>query len=137
MSTVIKPEISRSNPYYISKHRYYELKHFCLQYPEWKRDYISLSLEGVNSKIPRVGKSTKQLSLTEKKAIVLEELSSHITLVECTALATDKELHNYILQSVTEGKSFEYLQTHGMPCCRDTFYNRYRKFFWLLNSVRR
>ena len=30
-------EISVKNKYYISKHRYLELKHFCLQYPEWKR----------------------------------------------------------------------------------------------------
>lgn len=29
-------ELSERNPYYISKHRYYELKHFCLQYPEWE-----------------------------------------------------------------------------------------------------
>lgn len=31
-----RAEISKKNPHYISKHRYYELKHFCLQYPEWK-----------------------------------------------------------------------------------------------------
>lgn len=31
-----RAEVSKRNKYYISKHRYYELKHFCLQYPEWK-----------------------------------------------------------------------------------------------------
>ena len=25
------------NPYWIERHRYYELKHFCLQYPIWKK----------------------------------------------------------------------------------------------------
>ena len=30
MSTVIRPEISEKNKYWISKHRYYELKHLCL-----------------------------------------------------------------------------------------------------------
>ena len=39
MSTVIRAELSKNNPYYISKHRYYELKHFCLQYNEWKKAY--------------------------------------------------------------------------------------------------
>ena len=39
MSTVIRPEISKKNLYWIPKHRYYELKHFCLQYPEWKKNY--------------------------------------------------------------------------------------------------
>ena len=40
MSTVIRPEIARSNAYFISKHRYYELKHFCLQYREWHADHL-------------------------------------------------------------------------------------------------
>lgn len=35
MSTAIRPEISQKNPYWIPKHRYYELKHFVMQYPAW------------------------------------------------------------------------------------------------------
>lgn len=42
MGTVIRSELSRKNPYWIEKHRYYELKHFCLQYPIWKQSYSSL-----------------------------------------------------------------------------------------------
>ncbi len=42
MGTVIRPEISVKNTYWLPKHRYYELKHFCLQYPEWKKNYICL-----------------------------------------------------------------------------------------------
>ena len=30
------------NQYWIDKHRYYELKHFCLQYPWWKKAYAGL-----------------------------------------------------------------------------------------------
>ena len=36
MSTTIRAEISKKGKWYISKHRFYELKHFCLQYDEWK-----------------------------------------------------------------------------------------------------
>lgn len=43
MATVIRPELSENNKYWISKHRYYELKHFCLQYPEWKSLYDEFS----------------------------------------------------------------------------------------------
>ena len=39
MSTTIHPEVSEKNKYWIDKHRYYELKHFCLQYPLWKKEY--------------------------------------------------------------------------------------------------
>lgn len=42
MSTSIRPELSPKNCYWIEKHRYYELKHFCLQYPTWRRKYNSL-----------------------------------------------------------------------------------------------
>lgn len=33
MRNDMRPELSQKNPYWIGKHRYYELKHFCLQYP--------------------------------------------------------------------------------------------------------
>lgn len=33
MGTTLRAELSEKNPYWIEKHRYYELKHFCLQYP--------------------------------------------------------------------------------------------------------
>lgn len=33
-----KPELSEKNLYHLSRHRYYELKHFCFQYPEWKKN---------------------------------------------------------------------------------------------------
>ena len=42
LRTVIRPEVSRKNRYWISKHRHYELKHFCLQYSEWKKTYTYL-----------------------------------------------------------------------------------------------
>lgn len=38
----VKSELSQNNKYWIPRHRYFELKHFCLQYPEWKKEYIEL-----------------------------------------------------------------------------------------------
>ena len=138
MATVIRPEISQKNKYYISKHRYYELKHFCLQYPGWKQDYLEVQNYGIrSSKNPRVGKTTKQNSIVETDAMILQDLSRKIDMIELTAQTTDPELANYILQAVTQGLSYEYLSTHQeIPCCRDTFYDRYRRFFWLLNTIR-
>ena len=139
MSTQIRPEISQKNKYYISKHRYYELKHFCLQYPEWKQDYLEIQNHGLrNVEISRVGKTTRQNSIVETDAIILEELSRKMDMIELTANMADPELANYILLAVTQGVSYEYLLTNqNIPCCRDTFYDRYRRFFWLLNTIRR
>ena len=77
MATVIRPKISERNKYWIGKHRHYELKHYCLQYPNWKRLYSDLngSLQtslidsGYRSSIPgdpTGNTSVKRLQLSEK-----------------------------------------------------------------------
>lgn len=56
MATEIRPELSEKNPYWIGKHRYYELKHFCLQYPIWKKAYNALL--GLSSRPNDLDKTT-------------------------------------------------------------------------------
>lgn len=34
----MKAEISHKSPYWIPKHRYYELRSFCMQYPDWQKE---------------------------------------------------------------------------------------------------
>lgn len=56
---------------------------------------------------------------------------------ERLAIATDAELSNYILKGVTEGWSYDILKARSnIPCCKDVYYNLYRRFFWLLNKAR-
>jgi hypothetical protein len=58
-------------------------------------------------------------------------------LVEQTALAADSELATYILKGVTEELSFNMLKSKlDIPCSKDTYYDRYRRFFWLLDEIR-
>lgn len=136
MSTLIRPEISRKNKYWIDRHRHYELKHFCLQYPEWKRAYrsspgISSSL---NNDSPR---SSSYGDPTAKQAMHKTYYMERIKLIERVAGEADEQLHNYILKAVTEGLSYTYLRTKmNIPCSRDMYYDRYRKFFWLLDNAR-
>lgn len=138
MTTVIRPEVSRKNRYWISKHRHYELKHFCLQYSEWKKIYRYLETASVEcSKLERlpcgnnVGDPTANLAI--QKAYYLER----IQLLEETAKQADKYLWNYILKAVTEGLSYTCLKFKmEIPCGRDMFYDRYRRFFWLLSKSR-
>lgn len=51
MATTIRPELSKNNKYYISKQRYYELKHFCLQYGDWARECVIGNAHGVSNRI--------------------------------------------------------------------------------------
>lgn len=138
MATKIRPELSIKNKYHIDKHRHYELKHFCLQYPKWKKAYNSVDDTSVSlSTIENVNSSNIPGDPTAKRAILKAHYSEKINLIEKTAMETDQYLCEYILKAVTEELSYTYLKTRlGMPCGRDMYYDRYRKFFWLLDEAR-
>ena len=138
MATIIRPEISEKNKYWIDKHRHYELKHFCLQYPEWKKAYAEFSDVSIPlSMMERIPTSNIPGDPTAKRAMLRAYYSDKIKLIERIALETDIYLHNYILRAVTEGLSFTYLKTRlDIPCGKDMYYDRYRRFFWLLSKAR-
>ena len=138
MSTIIRPELSEKNKYWIDRHRYYELKHFCLQYPMWKKCYISI--DGLNTSHTesivnsRMGHYSDP---TAKHAIAKSFYSERIALLEQIALETDVELGDYVLRGVTEGYSYDGLRMkYNIPCCKDIYYELYRRFFWLLSNTR-
>ena len=138
MSTVIRPKISEKSKYYIDKHRYYELKHFCLQYNEWRKAYASCNDAIVfASKIDRGPSSNVPSDITAKYGVMKAHYDRRIKLIEQTAKDSDEFLHPYILKAVTEGLSYTYLKSKmDIPCGRDMYYDRYRKFFWLLSEAR-
>lgn len=138
MSAVTRAEISKKNRYWIDKHRHYELKHFCLQYPEWKRAYADFSNPSVSlSTIERVSTSNIPGDPTAKRAIMKAYYLEKIALIEKIAKETDQYLHEYIIKAVTENLSYTYLKSRfDIPCGKDMYYDRYRKFFWLLSEAR-
>ena len=138
MATLIRPEVSRKNKYWIDKHRHYELKHFCLQYPKWKKAYADLLDLSISlSKTDDVRRGSVMGNPTERCAIERSYYAERIKMVERIAMETDEYLWTYILKGVTEGVSYTYLQTKmDIPCSRDTYYDRYRRFFWLLDEAR-
>ena len=138
MSTVIRPEISEKNKYWIDKHRYYELKHFCLQYKEWKKAYAACNESIIFASSMEEHRSSNTMSdITAKYAIKRAYYAGRIKLVEKAAMEAEPDLYLYILKAVTEGLSYTYLKTKlEIPCGRDMYYDRYRKFFWLLSNSR-
>ena len=137
MATKIRPELSIRNKYRIDKHRHYELKHFCLQYPEWKKAYASVNDSSISlSMLENVYSTSRPSDPTARRAMLKAQYSEKINLIEKTAMETDQFLQKYILKAVTEELSYTYLKTRlGIPCSRDTYYDRYRRFFRLLNEA--
>lgn len=138
MSTTIRPELSLKNCYWIEKHRYYELKHFCLQYPSWKRKYNSLIV--YPSSWPSLVPPTKTNVINEPVTKNVDErlfYANRMDMLERVAQETDAEFASYILKAITEGISYDHLRARSdIPCCKDTYYDLYRRFFWLLSKER-
>lgn len=138
MATKIRPEISEKNKYWIDKHRHYELKHFCLQYPSWKKAYSEFDDESISlSMIESMPTSNLPGDPTAKRAVMKAHYMERIKLIERVAEEADKYLSHYILKAVTENLSYTYLKSRlDIPCGRDMYYDRYRRFFWLLSEAR-
>lgn len=102
--------------YEISKNRYYELRYFCMQYPDWIVEYIKLE------------ESYPDLYLGEdptgETAVKMAKLSKRITLIEKIAREVFSEYFSetIIFRAVVRGIKVQD--------------DDYRKFFWRLDQER-
>lgn len=122
--------------YNISRHRFAEVYHFCLQYPEWKDElkYKTDNLNGVQ--ITDMPTAHSNESSVETLALRRATLEKKCKLIEQTAIETDSEIYQYIVKAATnEYITYNYLYTvMGIPCSRNTWYDRRRKFYYLLSE---
>ena len=135
MSTTIRPEMSTKNRYWIPRHRYYELRHFCLQYPDWKKRYIlldglpdrssgfSVHVDGGDAPDPTRDHAEERLYFSERMEVV-----------EAAARDAAGDLSELMLKAVTQDVSYARL---APPCCKEVWYAAYRRFFWLLDKARK
>lgn len=136
MGTKVTAEISKKSQYYISKHQYYELKHFCLQYKDWvaEKNYLLTSVSRPRMIPVRTDILVNRL---EDRAIRVMELDKKIQLVEQCLMEAGSDIYQWLKKGVTEACTYEYLRTAlNIPCGRDYYYEKYRRFFYVL-SVRR
>lgn len=135
-SESMKP-LSKKNPNWIEHYRYLELKNFCLQYPKWcdaVRAFDSMSKRPGDIDIFRCknGKSP-----VERCAEAREFYQKRIEMIQKAAETAADDLAIYILSGVTTGDSYETVNARmDVPCCRETYYEAYRRFFYILNDLR-
>ncbi len=129
-----RPELSDKNPYWIPKERYYELKHFCMQYTTWKR-----MLESLNAypKIRYLEVEIGKDDPTARLVMYRERYLRCVKIIEESAEETDSVLGKDIFRGVISGCSYEVLNARKtIPCGKDIYYELYRKFFWILDKKR-
>lgn len=122
--------------YGINKHRFLELKYHCLQYQDWRRELANMQDTVRAIQYGQEGKgSPGQGSATESLAIRRAELEEKCKTIEQTAIEADSELYQYILEGVTtDYATYRYLRdAKKIPCGKDMYYDRRRKFFYLLS----
>lgn len=136
--TAIHPELSPKSRYWIDRHRYYELKHFCLQYPLWI--LARASLDGLSRRALRLTPPSPTGLVQSPTSRCAEQrlwYTERIAMVEESAAEADPLLGPYLLRGVTEGLSYDCLKARlALPCSREAYYESYRKFFWLLSEKR-
>lgn len=133
---MIRADVSQKNTYWIPKHRYYELKHFCMQYPDWKKALLYLD------EVPKSPNDIKTFTgnvsdPTGKLALKRSYFSKKINMVDEAAKASDDVIGDYILLAVINGKSYDYMRMHfSVPCGKDLWYEIYRRFFYCLHTIK-
>ena len=80
--------------YGISKHRYLEVIHHCLQYPEWREELENMTDTVKAIQYGQEGKgSPSQASATECLAIKRAELQEKCERIEQTAIEADADIY--------------------------------------------
>lgn len=131
----LKPEVSKKNPYWIPKHRYYELVHFCLQYPTWVKAYNALDGLSKRPEDLALFKTNEHGNPTERCAESRAYFAERIDIVKNAALLAGGL---GILDAVTQGIPYEAMSDEYRYCnSREKFYKVRRKFFYILDQTRK
>lgn len=132
--TEIRPKLSDKNIYTIEKHRYYELKHFCLQYPIWKK--AEQSIQAIAESEIRMIKvqMSDHTNLLERCRRQSEPYINRMRLIERCCEEADPKAKDILLIGVTEGLTYDKLSARYDVCVsRDRYYLDYRRFFYILS----
>lgn len=123
--------------YGISKHRYEELKAFCLQYEEKKAKINRGITNGKNDGMPRSNYRENQL---ENTAIRNTMYQKDCEMIEQAAVAASPEIYQYIIKSVTNDLSYrfvEYDEKNGrISVGINEFYAYRRLFYYYLDKLK-
>lgn len=133
----MKTKLSKKSKYYISKERRMELIHFCMQYPDWvnERSWLTFNPNRTYVDLSEVHGGRLVTDYTPDTVEAITYLSFCINLVDEAADETDPVLGSYIRYAAIHGLAYDQLNAlDAIPCCRNVFYEYYRKFYWILDQ---
>lgn len=123
--------------YGISANRYKELKAFCLQYSE-KKYKINRGIGSVTSDgMPKGGTRKDKLESMAIRNVIYEQ---DCKMIEQAAMAASGEIYPYILRSVTQDLSYQFIEYDDnlgrIPVGPNEFYGYRRLFYHYLDKLK-
>ena len=139
-----KTELSKRSEWWIPRARYYELKWFCMQYTSWVRLRKDLIKIESNANLMEERVDTSNLpDPTASTAMKIKFYDDRIKMIDrCMYEAADGNEYaiNMLAEGICTGASYDkmgYRMEVGIPMIsRDEYYDKYRKFFYLLDKER-
>ena len=143
MSTKIRPEVSKKNEYYVERNRYYELRHFVMQYHDWTKWLREYTFKYSSVLYPEVKTgSESKVYVSNPTAEEVERRDKYLSRIKLIQDCIDEAFRpttgfGYILRTITLGRSYDWLITnYDFNMNRERYYKCYRKFYWLLDKKR-
>lgn len=125
--------LSEKNEFYLPKEEFLTVLHFSLQYPNWVQE---LRTEPDTSKAITYDEERVQTSggydACSETAMRRYELAKKKQLVEDTVREVAPEIYEYLLLGVAYGWTFWQLKQKGIQCEKTMYYERRRKFYYIL-----
>lgn len=131
----------KKGKYKLDRHEFYSAYHFAMQFNRWKERLFVLDNKSA-AKATDYNSVNVQHSVdnnaVEDIAVERAELENNIKKVVDSAKESDPELWMWILKAATtEGVSYYSLSnpcdgSRAMHCGKDMYYDRRRKFYWVL-----
>lgn len=132
-----RPGRTPRNKYSLSKFRYRELHYMCLQYKDYLAELRNCNDTVKSMTVSDMPTSRSNSDVTSDLAIRRADIQRKVEAIEQSAIKADSEIYQYIIEDVTNDYvSYEYLaNVKGMPTSRGNYYDKRRKFYYLLDKV--
>lgn len=129
-----RTQMSKTNPYYMDSETYITAAHYAKRYPRLKAELRNLPvLKGVSYDGEHV-QSSNQSDTTYQLAERRSRITKSLYAIESSCMQAEPVLYPWLIEGLCFKRPWQYLQTHGIPCGKNTYYDARQRALWLLSQ---
>lgn len=126
-----RSELSKKNKYYLPKEEYLTVKHFCRQYPNWKKELDALpdaerAIAYDGDRVQTSGDSDPVSDLAMRRI----ELAKKKDVIDGAVAKAAPEIAKYLIRGICYGEAEYQLELKGMPCGKKYYYRKRNEAYW-------